>query len=264
MGIYNCEFTLAESINSIEKQTYKNWELIICDDGSKDGTLDIAKEFAKKNGRIMLLENNHNIGLAQTLNRCLEHSIGDYIMRHDGDDIMVENRIERQVSYMNTHGCDACGSGAYLFDLNGVWGTRQLESNPNKNTMILGAPFIHPTVIIKHEKLLEVGGYSDNEVTRQRLEDYDLWLKFYEKDSILENIQEPLIYFREDKSSYSRKSNKFRLTETKARLNACSRLKIPYHKRILAFKPLLVLLIPKKSLRKYHIWKSSQKSFNAQ
>lgn len=259
MGIYNCEKTLAETIHSIEKQTYKNWELIMCDDGSLDHTYEVAEEFAKKDRRIKLLKNMSNVGLAKTLNNCLEHSSGDYILRHDGDDIMLENRIEKQVDYMNNHDCDACGSGAYLFDHEGVWGIRQLERNPTKNTMIMGAPFIHPTVIIKHERLLEVSGYSDNELTRKRLEDYDLWLKFFEKGFILHNIQEPLIYFREDKNSYNRKSRRFRLTETKARIIACKRLNIPYLRRIFAFKPLLIMLLPKKSLRNYHNRKSAQK-----
>lgn len=263
MGIYNCEQTIAETIDSIEKQTYKDWELIMCDDGSIDHTYEIAQEYARKNEKIKLLKNNKNVGLAQTLNNCLNHCIGDYIMRHDGDDLMVRDRIEKQVEYMINHqDCDVCGSGAYLFDESGVWGTRQPEKFPSKESMVLGAQFIHPTVIIKHEKLLEVNGYSDNEITRQRLEDYDLWLKFFEKEYNLHNIQEPLIYFREDKDSYTRKSRKFRVAETKARLDACKRLNIPFYKRILAFKPLIVMLVPKKSLRRYHIWQANQKNVN--
>lgn len=264
MGVYNCQETLVETIRSIENQTYHNWELILCDDGSIDHTFEIAQEFVNKDERIKIIKNNHNVGLARTLNHCLTYCTGDYIMRHDGDDIMVENRIEKQVMYMDTHDCDACGSWAYLFDQDGVWGNRKLDKAPTKHTMIVGAPFIHPTVIMRREKLLEVGGYSDNELTRQRLEDYDLWIKFYEKDYILHNIQEPLIYFREDKYSYNRKSRRFRLTETKARLEACSRLNIPYIKRLLAFKPLVVMLIPKNGLRKYHIWKSNQSSYSSE
>jgi glycosyltransferase EpsE len=258
MGIFNCESTLADSVNSIINQTYRNWELIMCDDGSVDRTLQIALEFVKKDARIKLIKNSRNLGLANSLNHCLMYSCGEYIMRHDGDDIMVGERIEKQVNYMNTHECDACGSGAFLFDEDGVWGTRQPEMKPNKFTMILGAPFIHPTVIMKADKLREVKGYSENKKTKQRLEDYDLWLKFYEKEYILHNIQEPLIYFRENKHSYLRKSKKFRITETMARLDACSRLEIPYVRRILALKPLIVMLIPNSGLRKYHIWRANK------
>lgn len=264
MGVYNCEKTLAESIESIEKQTYKDWELIMCDDGSNDHTYEIALGYAQKNEKIRLIKNNQNVGLAKTLNNCLNHASGDYILRHDGDDLMVVNRIEKQVEYMAAYPeCDVCGSGAYLFDESGMWGLRQPVKYPNKDSMVLGSQFIHPTVIMKREKLLEVNGYSNNKITKQRLEDYDLWLKFFEREFILHNIQEPLIYFREDKNSYTRKSRKFRLAETRARLDACKRLKIPYLKRILAFKPLIVMLVPKKSLRKYHIWQANQKDLHA-
>lgn len=254
MGIYNCQKTLADSVDSILNQNYKNWELVMCDDGSTDDTLMIACGYQNQDERIKVIKNHQNQGLAQTLNNCLEYCTGDYIMRHDGDDIMVKNRIEQQVNYIVHHDCDACGSGAYLFDKTGVWGIRQPEMKPTRNVMVLSAPFIHPTVMMKRGILYEVGGYTVNSITTQRLEDYDLWMKFFEKGFILHNIQEPLIYFREDKHSYSRKSRKYRITETRARLDACKRLDISYLKRILACKPLLVMLIPKKILRKYHIW----------
>lgn len=259
MGIFNCEVTLTETINSIIRQTYKNWELILCDDGSTDRTFDIAKDFEKKEKRIRLIKNPQNLGLPRTLNKCLTLCTGEYIMRHDADDLMVENRLEKQVYYMDNNNCDACGSWAYLLDEDGIWGIRKLVEKPSKNTMLLGAPFIHPTVIMKHEKLLEVGGYSDNQLTRQRLEDYHLWLKFYEKGFTLHNIQEPLIYYREDKNSYKRRSKRFRLTETRARLIACQRLKIPIYKRILALKPLLLIFVPISSLQRYQAKRAIQK-----
>lgn len=258
MGIYNCEETIIETLVSILHQTYQNWELIMCDDASNDNTYKIAFDYRNKDERIKLLKNQKNQGLAQTLNNCLRNCTGDYIMRHDGDDLMVVDRIEKQVNYMLNHDCDACGSAAYLFDEVGVWGIRQPEMKPSTTIMIASAPFIHPTVMIKHGKLLEVGGYTVNKITKQRLEDYDLWLKFYEKGFVLHNIQEPLIYFRENINSYSRKNKKFRITEAKARLDACRRLEIPYFKRIFALKPLFVMLIPNYFLRKYHIRKSSE------
>lgn len=259
MGIYNCEETIAETIQTILKQTYENWELIMCDDGSSDNTYEIAYEYTRVDRRMKLLKSKQNVGLAKVLNICLAQCTGDYIMRHDGDDLMVEKRIEKQVHHMDNNDCDACGSEAYLFDESGIWGIRKVELIPSKHTMIVDSPFIHPTVIMKHASLLAVGGYSDNHMTKQRLEDYDLWLKLYEKGFILHNIQEPLIYYREDKNSYCRKSRKFRMTETKARLEACKRLKISYIKRILALKPLIVMFIPKRMLRKYHIRKFRRK-----
>lgn len=87
-------------------------------------------------------------------------------MRYDGDDLIVKNRIEKQVNYMETNKCDACSSGAYMFNESGVGGLRQSVMVPEKRCMILGVPFIHATVIIKKDVLLKVGGYSDNKLTK--------------------------------------------------------------------------------------------------
>lgn len=256
MGIYNCEDTLKESVQSIINQTYSNWELIMCDDGSTDNTFAIAEEFSKNDNRIKLLRNLQNMGLARTLNKCIEASNGDYIMRHDGDDIMVPERMQVQVKYMLENDCDMCGSGAYIFDDKGVWGQRTPQRIPSKNLLATRSPFIHPTVIIKKEVLLEVGGYTDNKLTRQRLEDFDLWKKLYSRNYKLHNIQEPLIYFREDRISYNRRKKRYRIAETRARLLACKNLQLSYKYRLLALKPLLVMLIPN-FLMKYHHYKKA-------
>src|SRR5699024_2253424 len=89
MGIYNCEETLSQSINSIIDQTYTDWELILCDDCSLDNTYNIAKTFADQLKNIVLLKNSKNEGLNYTLNKCLRYAKGQYIARMDGDDISL-------------------------------------------------------------------------------------------------------------------------------------------------------------------------------
>ena len=79
MGIYNCADTLEQAVLSIQNQTYSNWELILCDDGSSDNTYAVAQDLAAKDNRIMLLRNMQNLGLNQTLNNCLAAATGDYI-----------------------------------------------------------------------------------------------------------------------------------------------------------------------------------------
>lgn len=87
MGIYNCEKTLKEAIISIQNQSYENWELIVCDDGSSDNTYSIAEEYQRSNPeKVILIRNECNMGLNFTLNRCLELARGKYIARMDGDD----------------------------------------------------------------------------------------------------------------------------------------------------------------------------------
>ena len=104
MGIYNCASTLDESIGSILNQSYSNWELIMCDDGSMDDTYQKALFHKKKYGdRIILLRNEHNMGLNYTLNKCLEVATGDYVARMDGDDISLPTRFEKEVKYLEEH-----------------------------------------------------------------------------------------------------------------------------------------------------------------
>ena len=79
MGIYNCEATLSEAIDSILIQTYSNWELIMCDDGSKDNTYQIAEQYKMRYPqKIILIKNECNKGLNLTLNHCWKYATGDY------------------------------------------------------------------------------------------------------------------------------------------------------------------------------------------
>lgn len=104
MGIYNCASTLDEAINSIINQTYENWELIMCDDGSKDDTYQKALSYKEKYGdKFIVLKNKNNEGLNYTLNRCLEVATGEYVARMDGDDISLETRFEKEIDYLETH-----------------------------------------------------------------------------------------------------------------------------------------------------------------
>ena len=104
MGIYNCENFLRESIDSILNQTYTNWELIMCDDGSSDNTYMIAKEYEKNfPDKILVIKNEKNMGLNYTLNNCLSKAKGKYIARQDGDDISERNRFEKEIEFLESH-----------------------------------------------------------------------------------------------------------------------------------------------------------------
>ena len=72
MSVYNCENTVKKSIDSIVEQTFTDWELIICDDGSKDNTYKLVQEIEKEEPRIVLIKNHRNSGLTNSLNQCLK------------------------------------------------------------------------------------------------------------------------------------------------------------------------------------------------
>ena len=95
MPVYNCASYVGEALNSVLKQTHSNLEILICDDSSTDGTLDVVKTFTDK--RITILESPVNQGQAHQLNKGIKVSRGDYVAIMHGDDLCYANRIEEQV-----------------------------------------------------------------------------------------------------------------------------------------------------------------------
>ena len=150
MGVYNCENSIEAAIESILQQTYDNWELIMCDDGSTDSTYSIAIRYMEQYpDKIVVLKNEKNLRLAATLNRCLGAAKGEYIARMDADDVSLPQRFETQVIFLeNHHEYDVVGCSAKIFDGKNINGVRVCKANPNKNDVLFGPPFIHPTIMI--------------------------------------------------------------------------------------------------------------------
>lgn len=97
MGIYNCADTLLEALESLEAQTYKRFKVILCDDGSKDNTLEIVKKWAETHLNYVVIQNEYNMKLAATLNHCLDYADTEYVARMDGDDLSIPFRFEKDI-----------------------------------------------------------------------------------------------------------------------------------------------------------------------
>jgi glycosyltransferase involved in cell wall biosynthesis len=118
MSVRNCESTLKTALESILQQTYANWELLLLDDGSHDGTVNIARQF--NDSRIRLVVDGKNLGLATRLNQAVELAKGTYFARMDGDDVSYPGRLERQVGMLETNrDTNLVGCGAIVFDSKG-------------------------------------------------------------------------------------------------------------------------------------------------
>lgn len=148
MGSYNAEQTINECFKSIEEQTYKNWEFIICDDCSTDNTYSILESLAEKESRIKLIRNDKNIKLAATLNRCLQIAQGKYIARMDADDKCDARRLSKQVEYLENHpDIDCVGTNRIVFDDEGNRTIRKSDEFPIAEHLLKGPPFAHPTIM---------------------------------------------------------------------------------------------------------------------
>lgn len=194
MPVYNGEKYLKEAIDSILNQTYTDFEFIIINDGSEDKTKDII--FSYSDHRIVYLENEVNQGIVVTLNRGIDASKGKYIARFDADDIAVSTRLEKQVSYMDSHE-EVCilGTGMKIFGENVMAQTRVFSNNPNKlkAELLFSSCVAHPTVMIR-KKILDENRFR-YDVDFAGAEDYHLWWRIAGVGKIA-MIIEPLHYYR--------------------------------------------------------------------
>ena len=253
MGIYNCENTLIESLESLFTQTYTNWNLIMCDDGSSDATIKIAEQYATAYPqKITLLRNESNMGLNYTLNRCLSIADGEYIARQDGDDISMPTRFEKEVAILDTSpGIAIVSTAMKYFDENGMWGQNHPVEFPQDNDFILGTPFCHAPCMVRKNAYQAVSGYTEDP-HYLRVEDYDLWIKMYAVGFRGQNITEPLYAMRDDRNAYSRRKFKYRINEFRVHIKAARLLRLSLKAYIYAFRPIVVGLIPEKLYRALH------------
>lgn len=219
MGTHNGARFIGAAIRSLQAQTVSDWELIVCDDGSTDNTPAILADFAKHDQRIRVLHNAHKSGLPFTLNRCLARAQAPFIARMDDDDRCHPQRFAAQLAALQRHPeISIVGCQAYLFSEQGVYSERQVPEFPTANNVFRGQNFIHPTVLMRRDMLISVGGYSTSRWVL-RAEDFDLWCKAYAYGYRGMNLPQKLFYYREDQTNIKRRTaqqhrNVFRIMRT--------------------------------------------------
>lgn len=219
MSVYNQKNPdyLKESISSVLKQTFQNFEFIIYSDGSDTEVLLQLKQYANQDSRIVLMRDPQNHGLAYSLNVCIRHARGKYIARMDDDDECAPNRLGLQYKYMEQHpDIPFVGSNAALMDEGGVWGSRKMAEYPGKLEFLKYSPYIHPSVMFRKSVLEQTGGYCAGKGT-SRCEDYELFLRLLEQGQEGYNLQEELLFYREERASYEKRTLSSRIDEMKLR-----------------------------------------------
>lgn len=189
---YNNARTLVSAIQSVYAQTYPNWELILLNDGSTDGSLTLVAELSDP--RVRIVDDNQNRGLVYRLNQIPGLANGKYIARMDGDDMMHPTRIAKQVALLESQPeIDLVDTAAYFIDSNespvAKIGMEAISRRPQD--VIKKAMLIHASVVGKKSWFL-ANRYDPDYV---RAEDYELWCRTYSR-SRFERIQEPLYIIR--------------------------------------------------------------------
>jgi|688.fasta_scaffold102940_4 glycosyltransferase involved in cell wall biosynthesis len=202
LPVYNCKEYINDSVQSILQQNYKNFELIIVDDGSDDGTSDILNNFKDK--RIRLYKNKCNRGLIYSLNKALNKSKGQFIARMDADDISEINRFQKQINYFNKNKeISVVGSAVKLIDSsnqNFSFFYYPLTDVSIKWSMLFCCPISHPSVMIKSSVIKKSRGYN---LEAKFAEDYDLWFRLIKKNIKFANLPMPLIKLRKHSQNVS-------------------------------------------------------------
>lgn len=244
MGIYNCENTLDEAIQSLLDQTNQQWKLIMCDDGSKDNTYKKAKSYAEQYENIILIQNDKNMGLNYTLNHCLEYVDTEYVARMDADDISLPTRLEKEINFLDNHEEYAIVSTPMIyFDENGDFRTGKGNGEVIKSDFIKGTPFCHAPCMVRSEAYRKVKGYTVAEKLL-RVEDYHLWYKMYLNGYRGYNLKEPLYKMRDDRNAKNRRKYKYRINEANVKYLIVRDFNLSKINYIRVLKPLIVGLLP--------------------
>ena len=195
MPVYNGEPYLREAVESILNQSSIDFEFIIIEDGSIDGTYAILESY--NDSRIVLVHNQENIGLTRSLNKGLALAQGEYVARMDADDVAMPQRFEKQVAFLKKHPeIGILGSACQLIDTNGR--KQRVWKKPTNDLQIrwislLANPFAHPTVMMRRDILVQYGlTYDDGWLG---VEDYDLWTRML-RHTRGANFIEPLLQYR--------------------------------------------------------------------
>jgi glycosyltransferase EpsE len=228
MPIFNCEKTLPEALESLLLQTYQNFKIILCDDGSTDNSFIVASEYIKKFKNGVLIKNEKNIRLAASLNRCLEFADTEYVARMDGDDTCSRYRFEKQIKFLDENAEYAIvSSSMFLFDESGCWGLWLPKTKPDHNTFKLNTPFSHPACMIRTRAIKDVSGYTVSTYLI-RGQDYHLFYKMYKNGYRGFNILEPLYSYRDDQNALNRRTFENRYKSFIIRLEVLKGLNISY------------------------------------
>lgn len=181
---------LSQTLDSIRKQTYKDFEILVIDDCSTDNTLSILSGVADLNLRIM---NGRGKGLADALNLGIISAQGEYIARMDADDLMTPDRLERQVEYLDTHPeVIVCGGWQQYFGNSSYLHAPSSEPNQCRANLIFRCDLCHSTLMLRKNVFVENNLYYDY---RYAAEDFELWTRALNYGDIC-NIPKILGYYR--------------------------------------------------------------------
>lgn len=214
MSVYNSEKYLREAIDSILNQTFKDFEFLITNDGSKDKSLQIIKDYKDKRIRLISRENK---GLVASLNEGIGLAKGEYIARQDSDDISVPTRLAKEVAFLDANPqVGLVGSNYSHIDMKSkkTGTTTNIFTHPDdlKVALVTCNQYGHGSVMIRKSVLDKTGVY-DKSVGY--VEDYDLWVRISRVADVA-NIEESLYLWRKNEAGITLTNQQLQIDQTLA------------------------------------------------
>lgn len=203
---YNCAKFIARTIDSVQAQTYQNWEMIIVDDRSQDNTKEIVEGYMKNDSRIRYYLFNENFGAAVARTTAMSLAKGSYMAFLDSDDIWMPDKLERQIMWMNDNGYVFSCTAYEQIDEDDNLLNRNIKTikKTDYNRLLLDCPVGNSTVVYDVEKM----GKFEVPNIRKRNDDA-LWLQMLKKEKYIWGMPDVLMKYRIRKDSIS--SNKFKV-----------------------------------------------------
>ena len=204
--MYNAEKYIKETLDSVFAQTYKNYEVIVVNDCSKDNGLKIVEEYQKKHKNLKIINNEKNLNVAESRNKGIQAAKGEWIAFLDADDKWVENKLEIQIQKVKENNSSLCFASYYFIDDDGTDLNKTFTVKPTTSyKKLLKQNIINmSTSFVKRELCLKYP-FKNPEVH----EDFIFWLSILKNEEVNPlGLEEKLAYLRLAKGSKSR--NKFK------------------------------------------------------
>lgn len=253
MSVKNGCDNLQISIPSILNQTFRDFEFIICDDGSTDDTFSILEKYQKIDNRIILIRNAESKGLAFSLNRCIANAKSNILARQDADDRSDLKRFELQYEFVSAHPEYAIvGTCWYNVCSDGNKYPVDVPKEPTAMDQVKGGLFMHPSFMMRKDMIAKVGYYTVSPYTL-RSQDYHMVMKVLGDGMKMYNMNEYLYYYTADEEMMKRTRNWKRVKGLMwIRWDAYRRNNLPWWCYVYVLKPVLTNLIPKRIMFKHH------------
>jgi teichuronic acid biosynthesis glycosyltransferase TuaG len=198
MPAHNSQASLSESVQSVLAQTYSDWELIIVDDASRDGTLALARQFASNDPRIRVLPLEQNVGVAEARNRGISTARGQYLAFLDSDDLWLPNKLQTQIDFMRSSGAGFSFAQYRRIGRDGSLSKPvKVPRSVSYEGLLRGNSIGCLTVAIDRYQIPAVS------MPKIKHEDYVTWLKILKQGHIAYGIPQDLARYRVTSSSVS-------------------------------------------------------------